>query len=307
MMGDFHFIRPWWLTAIVPLGLLLWAIHRRQDATQPWHGVVAPHLLPYLLSGQTKARRFSPLLLIALGWLATVVAIAGPTWRREPAPFADDTAALAIVVQVTPAMMTEDVQPSRLARGVQKIHDLLARRRGAKTALIAYAGTAHRVMPATTDEGIINTFAQALDPKIMPGDGDVAAEALRLADQALADAGGGSILWIADSVAPEQAAALAVWRQHSSTPVHLLPPLLPGEELEALTRSARAAEVSLVKLSTDDADVSELAHAAKFSTAASGELSARWQESGYWLTPLLAALLLPFFRQGWMVPTAARE
>lgn len=307
-IGEFHFLRPWWLLALLPCALLVWAIRRRGDSAQRWRGIVAPHLLPFLLHGENDRRRalFTPLRLIALGWLVAVIAVAGPAWRREPAPFADDTAALAVVVKVSPSMTTEDVPPSRLARGVEKIHDLLAQRRGAKTALIAYAGSAHVVMPTTTDEGIINTFAQALDPKIMPSEGDVAADALRLADAMLTDAGSGSILWITDSVAPEQIAALTAWRKKSSTPVRLLPPLLPGAELEALTKNAKAAGVSTVRLAADDADISALARAAKFATAATGEKSDRWQESGYWLTPLLAALLLPFYRRGWMAQTANR-
>ena len=306
MIADFHFVRPWWLLALVPLGMLVWEIHRRQDASQAWKNIVAPHLLPFLLSGQTQSRRFSPLLLIGIGWLVAVIATAGPTWRREPAPFAEDTAALAIVVKVSPSMMTEDIQPSRLGRGVQKIHDLLAQRRGAKTALIAYAGSAHRVMPATTDEGIIKTFARSLDPKIMPGDGDSAADALKLADEALADAGGGSIFWITDGIAPEQVEPLAAWRKQSSTTVRLLPPLPPGAEFNDLTKAATAADAEVVKLAADDSDVRVVARAAKFATAASAELSDRWEESGYWLTPVLAVLLLPFFRKGWMTPTAAK-
>jgi Ca-activated chloride channel family protein len=221
---------------------------------------------PSVSAQRTKhPRPFSPLLLIGIGWLIAVIAIAGPTWRREPAPFADDTAALAIVIKVTPSMTTEDVPPSRLARSTQKIHDLLTQRRGAKTALIAYAGTAHRVMPATTDGGIIDTFAQALDPKIMPGDGDAAAEALRLADEAIE--GAGSILWIADGIAPEQATPLAAWRGKSRTPVRLLPPLLPGGELDALRKAAQGVNARVVALAADDSDVSALARAAKFSTA----------------------------------------
>src|SRR5690349_15583561 len=113
MISNFHFIRPWWLLALLPLALLVWSIHRRQNAAQSWHGIIAPHLLPFLLSGQAQHARVSPLLFISLGWLMSVIAIAGPTWQREPAPFADETAALAIVVRVSPSMMTEDVQPSR--------------------------------------------------------------------------------------------------------------------------------------------------------------------------------------------------
>lgn len=306
MLENFHFLRPWLLLLWIPGALLIWGIHRRQDAAQVWEGIVASHLLPFLLSGHTHRRRVSPPVFIGLGWFVGVLAIAGPTWRQEPAPFADDTAALAIVIRVSPSVKTEDVPPSRLARSVQKIHDLLAERRGAKTALIAYSGSAHVVMPATTDAGIVDTFAQALDPKIMPADGDVAAEALRLADQTLASSGAGSILWITDSLAPEQETALAAWRAKSPTPVRLLPPLLPGAELDALAQSARAARVTVVRLTADQSDVMTVARAAKFAAAATGALSERWQESGYWLTPVLVVLLLPFFRRGWMVPTAAR-
>jgi Ca-activated chloride channel homolog len=302
MIGDFHFIRPWWLLAIVPLALLVWGIYRRPDLEQAWRGVIAPQLLPFLLTGENHRARFSPLLLIGIGWCIAVLAIAGPTWRRDPAPFAEDTAAMAIVVKVTPSMMTEDVQPSRLGRSVEKIHDLLQQRPGAKTALIAYAGTAHRVMPLTSDGGIIDTFAQALDPKIMPSDGDVAADALALADRALG--GTGSILWITDNIAPEEQAALESWRKKSRTPVRVLAPLFAGEELDALKKSADATDASVVQLSADESDVSELARAAKFSTAESNEQSDRWRESGYWLTPVIGLLMLPFFRKGWMVPIA---
>jgi Ca-activated chloride channel family protein len=303
--ADFHFLRPWLLLALVPAALMWWGLRRRDDARQMWKGIVAAHLLPDLLSGEERRARFGPLELIALGWLVAVVAVAGPAWRRVPSPFADDTAALAIVVKVSPSMITEDVQPTRLARGTQKIHDLLAQRAGTKTSLIAYAGTAHVVIPATTDGGIIDTFAQALDPKIMPAEGDAAAAALRLADESLRDAGSGSILWITDGVAPEQAEALAAWRKNSHTPVRLLPPLLPGGEQEALEQAARVTKASVVSLTADDTDVRTLAHDAKFSTAGLGGTGDRWEDGGYWLVPLIALLLLPFFRRGWMVRTAA--
>jgi Ca-activated chloride channel family protein len=306
-LADFHFLRPWLLLALVPAALLWWALRRRDDTRQVWKGVVAPHLLPHLLGGQEKHARFGPLELIAVGWVVAVLAISGPTWRRAPSLFSDDTAALAIVVKVSPSMLTEDVQPSRLARATEKIHDLLARRAGTKTALIAYAGTAHVVMPATTDGDIIDTFAQALDPKIMPAEGDAAAVALHLADTALRDAGSGSILWITDGVAPDETAALATWRKTSRTPLRLLPPLQPGPELDAVETAAKGVDASVVRLAPDDADVSTLANDAKFSTSSFGGGGDRWEDSGYWLTPVTALLLLAFFRRGWMVRTAARS
>jgi Ca-activated chloride channel family protein len=304
MIGDFHFIRPWWLTALVPLALLVWMIYRRQNASRAWRNVIAPHLLPFLVSGANRRSRISPLLFIAIGWAVSVIAIAGPTWRREPAPFAEETAPLAIVIKVSPSMMTEDIEPSRLARSVQKIHDLLSQRPGAKTALIAYAGSSHLVMPVTTDGGIIDTFAQSLDPHIMPQDGDVAADAMRQANDVLS--GNGSILWITDSIAPEQVAPLASWRKSSRIPVRLLAPLLAGGEFDSLSKSAGAADASVVRVTSDDSDISSVVRAAKFDSIAGDEAGNHWQESGYWLAYLVAALSLPFFRKGWMVSTAAR-
>jgi Ca-activated chloride channel family protein len=59
---------------------------------------------------------------------------------------------------------------------------------------------------------------------------------------------------------------------------------------------------SVVRLAADDTDIRELASASKFASASGGDTNRRWAESGYWLTPLIAALLLLFFRKGWMVP-----
>ena len=307
MIADFHFLRPWWWLALVPALLIIWGVHRRSGAGFPWRGIVADHLVPYLVRGSRGKRRHGPVLALLAAMIAAVVVLAGPSWRREPSPFADDVAALAIVVKVTPSMETEDIAPNRLVRSMQKVQDLLARRGGAKSALIAYSGTAHVVMPATTDAGIINSFAAALEPGIMPEDGDAAAEALKLADKTLADAGGGSILWITDGVSADQVAAVSGWRSKSHTPVRLLAPVSTEGELSALRSSAEADHADLIPLAADDSDIDQLARASRFGSVTGTGEDARWRDSGYALVPLLALLMLPFFRKGWMPAIAARS
>ncbi len=300
----FHFIRPEWLLLLIPAALLWWRLRRHADGRQAWQGIIAPHLLDHLLGGEDRKARFGPLEWVGLAWLVAIIAIAGPTWQHEPSPFADDTAALAIVLKVTPSMTTEDVQPSRLERATQKVHDLLATRGNARSSLVAYAGSAHLVMPATRDGGIIDNFAQALDPDIMPVAGDTPAAALALADRSLADAGGGSIVWITDGVDDSQSAALADWRSGSGTDLRVWTMLLPGDELDKLESAVRPARADIIHLSADDSDVQALAQAAKFANVSGDGKDTRWAESGYWLTPLLALLLLPFFRRGWLVPAS---
>jgi len=304
VIGDFHFLRPWWLAALLPVVILAWQIHRATSATSPWRGIVDDHLLPYLVRDTTGKQRRGPWRLIVAGWILATIILAGPAWRREPPSFAADVAVLAVVIKVTPSMQTEDIAPDRLTRSVQKVHDLLARRGGAKSALIAYAGSAHLVMPPTVDAEIIDTFAASLDPKIMPGEGDAAAEALKLADRTLASSGGGSILWIADEVSADQLAAIAGWRKTSRTQVRLLAPLAePG----SLSQAADVADAKVIRLVPEDSDVAQLERAAKFSSSSPLDGGDRWQDGGYWLTPLLLLGLLPFFRKGWMPSLAARS
>jgi Mg-chelatase subunit ChlD len=316
-LGQFHFLRPWWLLALVPALLLVWAIRRWQDVTRPWRGVIAPHLLPHLLIGGEPQRRLQPVHLLLLVWLLAILSVSGPTWRLEPAPFAEDTAALVIAMEVTPTMLAQDVQPSRLARTAQKIHDLLAQRPGTQTALVAYSGSAHLVMPLTHDASLIEASAAELSPAIMPVEGDVAGQALALANQQLQKSGlQGAVLLVTDSVAADQLPLLTTYHQQGGVPVHLLAvagepgvplppdsPPAPALDRTALEQAASAAGASLTLVSPDDSDVRRLVRHVATSVRATqpAEASARWQDAGYWLVPGLVLLALVWFRPGWVV------
>ncbi len=301
-LSAFHFLRPEWLLLLVPAGFICWRLQRLVEGGRAWRGIIAPHLLGHLWRGEAGRAGIGPLHWVGLSWLLAILAIAGPSWRQQPSPFADDTPALAVVIKVSPSMESGDIAPSRLRRATQKLQDLLALRGKGKTALVAYAGSAHLVMPATADAGIINSFAGALAPSLMPLEGDVAAQALALADRALERAGGGSILWISDSVSAEQARLLEKWRSDSPTAVRLWPPLAAGPELDALRDNASAVHPDLVRLAADDSDIARLSAAARFAPLQAGSADARWAESGYWFTPLIIVLMLVFFRRGWLVP-----
>jgi hypothetical protein len=40
MIGDFHFLRPWAFTILLPGALLLWLIWRRQTVSRAWRGML---------------------------------------------------------------------------------------------------------------------------------------------------------------------------------------------------------------------------------------------------------------------------
>ncbi len=317
LLNNFNFLRPLCLLALLPALILTFMIWRRQKLQGAWRGVIAEHLLQHMVVGTEQKGRFRPVHLLMTFWVIGSVALAGPTWQREPSPFTEDTAALVIAVKVTSTMEAKDIQPSRLERAAHKIKDLLALRAGARTALIAYAGSAHLVMPLTRDARIIETFAMELSPKIMPAEGDSAGEAIALANKHLIQFGQpGSILLITDSITSDQLKALEEHRRSRGARVHILAiaaekgvhvpldsPPAPALDRAALRQAANTVGGTLTIVSPDDRDVRQLAGRVERSLVAAQQTDGgeRWKDAGYWLVPVLALLCLVWFRRGWMV------
>lgn len=319
-LAAFHFLRPWWLLALVPAAILTVVIWRRNDTQRPWQRMIDTHLLMHLLVGGQQHRRVRPVQVLGVLWLVAICALAGPTWRREPAPFTADEAALVIAIEVTPTMTAQDIQPSRLQRAAQKVRDLLTLRAGAATALVAYAGSAHVVMPLTRDRHIIEMFSDQLAPDIMPRQGDIAAEALVVADALLQSAGQpGSIVLMTDGLQMDQRQSLQTYRARGAAPVHILAlagsagtPLPPGSpaaaalDRKSLEQAAKTLDGTLTLVSPDDRDVRQLLRhiTTRFVAARAQEGGARWHDMGYRLTPLICLLALAWFRPGGVVQEA---
>jgi Ca-activated chloride channel family protein len=293
----FHLLRPQWLFALIPLAavfaLLLW----RQNVRAQWGGVIAPHLLDHLIVQPGRGRSINPLHLVATAMVLGIIALSGPTWRRELPPFVGDKAPLMIALAVSSSMNETDVAPSRLERGKQKIKDLLAARAGARTGLIAYAGTAHLVMPLTDDRAVIEPFLAALAPGLMPADGRNAAAAIALAAASLAsEPVAGTILLVADDLGSADAAALAQAAGRNN--------------LVMLQVSTNAAASPLggdaVQVSIDGADIARLERRieTRFQAAQGDAFGTQWQDEGFWLLVPLALLSLLWFRRGTTVAWA---
>jgi Ca-activated chloride channel family protein len=302
-MAEFHFLRPQMLLALLPLLLVWWALWRGQDGFGQLKKVVAPHLLEHLVVGEPRARRLQPVHVLSVIWILAALALAGPAWDKEPAPFADDDAGLVVLLKVSGTMQATDVQPSRLARAKHKLRDLMQARKGLSTGLIAYSGSAHLVMPLTRDDRIVSAMVEDLTPELMPADGDALAEALQLAASVLQRAGvPGSVLVMADGVAPAQAETLTA--ATPSLPVQILAMNSPAAQVElGLARAASALGAPVLRLSADGADVRRVAQRARsdFKAVAGTASGDRWRDGGYLLLPLIALLTLMWCRRGWLV------
>jgi len=302
-VSEFHLLRPYWLLSLLPLMFVCWAIWRRQDSHARLMKVISPHLLEHLVVGEQRTRRLRPASMLILIWLLTVIALTGPTWQREAAPFTDDDAGLVVLLKVTATMKATDIQPSRLQRAKHKLHDLLQQRKGTSTGLVVYSGSAHLVMPLTRDDRIVSAMIEDLTPELMPADGDALVAALKLAEGILEQAGvPGSLLVMADNVAPSQVERL------SSAPVNVPVQFLALSASSApidggMEDAAAALGAAVTRISVDDKDVEQIAQRAQSSFKAVAGMSSgeRWRDAGYALLPLIALLSLMWSRKGWLI------
>lgn len=289
----FHFLRPWWLLALIPELLLLALILRGDRVDLQWGKVIAPHLLSHLVVSPERTWGIRPVYLVATGLMLAIVALAGPSWRRELPPFVEDKAALMIALDVSASMTRSDVAPSRLERAKQKIHDLLAARAGARTGLVAYAGTAHLVMPLTNDQAVVAPFLAALSPQIMPVQGKNAVAAVALAAKAFgAETIAGTILIVADDLGDADGSALSDAAGRNSIVYLAMTP--EGGEPQ------RGWSGSTVRATVDDADIHALERRieARYEAAQARMEGARWRDEGVWLLLPCLALSLFWFRRG---------
>ncbi|MBD9676301.1 VWA domain-containing protein [Pseudomonas sp. PDM18] len=322
-LSAFHFLRPVWLLLLLPgiLLPLLWS--RRHDLARRLDGIIAPHLLLHLVITPADQHRVRPVQLLGALLAIGGVAASGPTWEQDRPAFLENRAPLILALDLSPSMAANDVPPSRIEAAKHKLHDLIARRPGSPTALIAYAGSAHLVLPATQDAALLDSFLQALSPGLIQSEGKDALGAIEKAVQLLAaEQSPGTLVLLTDGADKQQFDAIDKALRGSDLQVLVLAvgsqdggllaggqqdsagrPLLGTFDAEGLKGLADAADAPLgsLTLNDDDLDWIELHAQQHFRAAQGDERQLHWKDAGYWLCWPLLLLVLLSVRKGWKV------
>ena len=333
---SFHFLRPAWLAALVPVALLAWAATHAATRSSAWRRVVDAHLLRHLLLTDAGHARRWPVALGAIAGFAATVALAGPTWEKIPQPTFTTSAPTVVVLDMSPAMQADDLSPSRLDRARLELHDLLERTRGGQVGLVLYTDEPFVAAPLTDDGRLIEEMLPTLEGGLMPlrapRPDRALAQAKALLDQAgtasgrvllvtsgMGDhsdatiaaareiAGSGRTLSVlgagTDDGAPSRDARGRIERDASGAPVLAK---LDRAGLEALA-AAGGGRFSEIRADESDLEIVAPASAASAMHAASAGSSAQfdvWRDAGIWLVliPLAVAPLL--FRRGLLAALA---
>jgi Ca-activated chloride channel family protein len=313
----FHFLRPYWLLVTIPVIFIVLSFSRRDDSMAFWKDVMSKEIIAKLTVSGTGENWLTPkTLLIAVALVASLV-LAGPTWRQQNSPFTEDKSALIIALDVSQTMNQSDVAPSRLLRAKQKIIELLALRGDANTALIAFSGSAHTVMPITNDSEMIRHFLDSLDNQLMPKSGKrpqaVLSIASKLFEPTLVP---GTLLLMGDGGSAETVSEFAdffeprshqliVWAFGNSTRLEqngdldeTISSIIPMQlsQLESLVDNSHG---RLVLMSHDKQDVQKVYRSIENNLVIVEDSSRPWLDSGYPLIYLMALLFLFWFRRGW--------
>ena len=328
-ISQFHFIRPFWLFALLPSLGLIWLLLRNKDNAALWGQVISPELLPHLLVGQATQRRQFPFYLLALLWFIAIFALAGPTWQQLPQPVQKKINAQVIVLDLSRSMFADDLKPSRLVRARHKVMDILHRSREGVTGLVVYSGDAHVVSPLTDDTATISSLVPALNPLLMPIQGSNLNKALLAATSLLKNGGAqqGQIILVTDGIESSEVDSAEALIKNTAYRLAILgvgtekgaPITLPDGSLFKDSQGAivvpQLKRPRLINLSSqlnglysdiknNDADLDIILSSplsfAKDEYKSSERIFDLWKEEGPWLLLLILPLASAGFRRGWL-------
>jgi len=327
-LTSFHFIRPWWLLALLPFIGGMWTLWRSKIKHTRWSQVCDAELLPYLLHANANQMHLGQREVLGGVVLLAIIALAGPTFERIQVPAFSNAAALVLVLDLSHSMDAKDITPSRLLRARYKIADILKQRKDGQTALVVYAGEAFTVTPLTTDTETINNQLSALQTDIMPSQGSATGLALQRAMMLLKQAGSprGQIILVTDGVDDTAfAVAQTLGDVHLSVlgigttegaPIPLAEGgflkdaqgsiVVPKLDTAQLAKLASTGQGSYQTSTANDQDIQQLMYAVNHSVTDVDSKNttlqlAQWSDLGPWLVVLLVPFAALLFRKGVLV------
>ena len=326
---NFHFLRPFWLLAIIPIIGITYLLLQKKYSKNNWQKVIAPHLLPHLLHKEPAIETKWPIYTILTAWLVACLALSGPSWHKNEVTIKKDVTPLIIVLDLSYNMLATDMTPNRLGRVRFKLQDMFDQRQEGLTALVVYSGSAHVVAPLTDDRKTLSHLIRSLSPDIMPelgnNPGDGILSAINLLEQGSGKSG--TILLITDNLTENQQKRITSLLKKTPHTLSILGvgtpqgspiPLPTGGFLKNANNGIIISKLNATELGTltkklggkyhtitlDSSDINALLPSSKNQMEESKSYNhqhTQWKDSGYWLIFLLLPIILGCFRRNWLV------
>ncbi|HEY6977287.1 MAG TPA: VWA domain-containing protein [Chitinophagaceae bacterium] len=315
---QFHFLRPNALYLFIPVGVIVLLLLAGNREQRKWKHIIQPALRPFMFSKASVWAILLPLLLFIIGSSFAIIGLAGPTWKKKNIPGEKIQAVALIALDLSRSMLATDIQPNRLERAKFKISDFLDANPRARAGLVAFAGTAHPVLPFTNDYNLIKHHAASLVNRIMPVQGTDIVVLLQMIDTMMKNIQAPStIVLMTDEITQDDAVLLSNYI-HSS--IHRLEILLfstpqgapiPGyakvvskQDPSIVQNLVQDTSIIITPITLDKSDVQSIAKRISDRLVFQKEKNEDekdWDDMGWLLLIPALIITLFWFRKGWVI------
>ncbi|MCK9237753.1 MAG: tetratricopeptide repeat protein [Thiopseudomonas sp.] len=319
---------PYALLLTPTLWLLMYLVQRSSRRVQQWEQILPKAFHSALLSQVKHDNRRWPTLLLGIASLCLGLALSQPHWTVKHEQITSmQIEPLVLVIQLTPESLATDLAPSRLQRIQHKVIQLTNLHEQANTAIVVYAGSAHTLVPLSSDKQAIENLLIALSPSLMPVAGNNAGLAVERAIQLLEQGGQrqGQILLFSYGLNATEQRDISKLMHNSAYQLSILgvgttqgAPITDEQTGRLITDSqgnilisqldelglqkfSQKTGIRYARLTHDGYDTDQLKLTASNQRQLAHSSMARQDNQGFWFVLPLILLLPPLARRGWLL------
>ncbi|MBN2131197.1 MAG: VWA domain-containing protein [Sedimentisphaerales bacterium] len=179
--------RALWLLFAVPVVLIpayIWCFWRKAQTLR----VLASNEMLRKINNSVSLKKqlFKAILLIA-GFVSIVMALTEPQWNPQPQQIRRKGRDVAILLDTSRSMLSEDIKPNRLERSKIAISDLLEVLQGDRIAIVTFAGNATVKCPLTQDYAFVRMALADISTESTSRGGTMIGDAIRKAAEEVFD------------------------------------------------------------------------------------------------------------------------
>jgi Ca-activated chloride channel homolog len=182
---NLQFQHPEFILAFLALpfvGLLFWYVLQWKLSVAKKIG--DEKLVNELTKVHSPTKYLAKFVLAALALIALIAALINPQRAGEMDKVERKGVDVMIALDVSNSMLAEDIKPNRLERAKQLVNRLMVQLENDRVGLVLFAGRAYMQMPLTTDHTAARMYVQNAGPHIVPTQGTMISEALKLSTTA---------------------------------------------------------------------------------------------------------------------------
>ncbi len=172
-----------WLLVIIPILFFLFFLAKR-NLSKKIDALGKKQLIEQLIPNRSNKKGIWKFILLIFGLALMIIGLANPQVGSKQEKVKRKGIDVAIALDLSKSMLSEDIRPNRLERARRFISSLIDKFESDRVAFIIFAGNAYLQMPLTIDYSAFELYLRTVGPKIIPTQGTAIGEAIELAEQA---------------------------------------------------------------------------------------------------------------------------